>query len=227
MSDAKIILSNLIENLEHLYVLLFKTADTPEKIQKAIDTLGELIKSNKTYLLNTKSYTIYDLIKFSDYLDENGKYALADKVDVFIKSFSIENNLAKLADYLDENNLSELADIIDESSLIIRRAEDYGFFPKQKGPTEEDLPIKPLNKISLSTRYCPDHRGVQAIRLDDSTYQCPIDGKIYNYETGYIDYEGQRVPGGSIAAQTPTTSNYGGIPMRVYDSRSDVLNRIN
>ena len=43
---------------------------------------------------------------------------------------------------------------------------------------------------------------------------------------GYINYEGKKIPGGSIAEQTPSQTNYGGISMRTYDSRSDVVNKI-
>lgn len=170
-----------------------------------------------------KTSYIYDLIKIADLLDASGYFDVANKVDLAIRLLSNNNKAVKLADYFDESGFTKIANIIDE----INQIEEYGFFPKVRESEEEEAPIKPLDKISLSSRYCPDHRGVQAIRLDDQTYQCPIDGKMYNYETGYTDYDGQRVPGGSIAAQTPTTSNYGGIPIQVYDSRSNVLNRIN
>ena len=121
----------------------------------------------------------------------------------------ITYDLVKTADFLDIIGAHELADELD------RVAEDI------------NEPIQHQNEGTLSTRYCPDHNGVQAIRISERIYQCPIDGKVYNYETGYTNYKGQRVPGGSIAAQTPNTSDYGGIPMRFYDSRQTVLNRIN
>lgn len=134
------------------------------------------------------------------------------------------SDLIKFADYLDGIGAYTLADVLTESMFIVKQA----YIPKMmNNNSEESLPIKPLNEGFLSTRYCPDHRGVQAIRINERTYQCPIDGKVYNYETGYVNYQGQQVPGGSIAAQTPIASNYGGIPMRVYDSRQNVLNRIN
>jgi hypothetical protein len=146
------------------------------------------------------------------------------------EAFASSEGMLKIADSLDRRGLSDLADIVDESALIMQRSADYGFFPKHKKQeiVEGDAaPVQMPHEGSLSTRYCPDHRGTQAIRIGEHMYQCPIDGKKYNYETGYVNYEGQRVPGGSVAAQTPTTSDYGGIPMRIYDSRSDVLNRLN
>lgn len=304
-------MSGLLEQLGYLHGLSFAQAlkqPNPQMMRKQVTqtvyNLGQLINHYKrefaTASQQTTASSVNDLIKFADYLDENGFHALADKVDSVIDlmpkmaadptvswavkqlsdihgtmqrdtvthsedpaflikairetlhgpfakvievlenhfgvqgasdgKFASINEMLKIADHLDKQGLYDLADIIGESALIIRRAEDYGFYPKQKGMEEreaEKAPVQPPHEGSLSTRYCPDHRGIQAIRIGEHEYQCPIDGKKYNYETGYLNYEGQRVPGGSVAAQTPTTSNYGGIPMRIYDSRSDVLNRLN
>ena len=140
------------------------------------------------------------------------------------KAASLEE-IIEFADYLDEIGAYSLADVVTNSVFVLVKK---AYIPKLRNEVgEPELPIQPLREGSLSTRYCPDHRGVQAIRVAERTYQCPIDGKVYNYETGYVNYQGQQVPGGSIAEQTPMTSNYGGIPMRIYDSRQSVLNRIN
>ena len=200
MADAKILISHLLESLNNLYALSFKRVKTIQDVQKAVYNLGQLINFYKRELgkvVENKAASLESLIKFANYLDAEGLY--------------------------------DLANIVDESIFIVKKAEDYGFFPKngKSSVKEEDPIIKPLNESSLSTRYCPDHNGVQSFRISQNIYQCPIDGKKYNYEMGYINYEGQNVPGGSVAAQTPTTSDFGGIPMRIYDSRSDVLNRIN
>ncbi len=241
MADAQTLLANLLEQLTFLHGQSFKNARTPQDLQRAVYNLGQLIGSYKRYsVLSTAktSSSVSHLIKFADYLDQNGFHALADKVDSVIQllpnkqadpDYSVDG-MIKMADSLDKRGLEDLANIVDESALIIHRATDYGFFPKQKDQEElehEKLPVQMPHEGSLSTRYCPDHNGTQAIRIGENEYQCPIDGKKYNYETGYLNYDGQRVPGGSIAAQTPTTSDYGGIPMRIYDSRSDVLNRLN
>lgn len=221
---------------------------------RTVDALGTMIKQFQTQIQATPDTTtptpggsspatptappartsasVQNLIHFADYLDNNGYYELADKATEVIKlsAQTGKDDLIKLADYLDNNEFYALANKADEISDLLCMA-DYGFVPRCREDVLEnkadDELIQKGNKGSLSTRYCPDHRGVQAIRIDEKTYQCPIDGKRYNYETGYINYEGQKVPGGSIAAQTPTTSDFGGIPMRIYDSRSDVLNRMN
>lgn len=177
--------------------------------------------------------SLKNLISFADYLDYNGFGTLSDKVtDVLKLSAQTQKfDLTKLADYLDNNEFYALADKVDEVRDLFCMAEDYGFVPKSKvineNEADDDSMVQPRSEGSLSTRYCPDHRGTQAIRIDENTYQCPIDGKKYNYEMGYVNYEGQQVPGGSIANQTPGTSDYGGISMRLYDTRSDILNKMN
>lgn len=54
----------------------------------------------------------------------------------------------------------------------------------------------------LSTRYCPDHPGVQISRVGEHMWQCELDKKSYNYETGFELNNGSKVPGGDVAQQT-------------------------
>jgi hypothetical protein len=54
----------------------------------------------------------------------------------------------------------------------------------------------------LSSRYCPDHPGVQIARVGEHMWQCELDKKSYNFETGFSLNNGSRVPGGDVAQQT-------------------------
>jgi hypothetical protein len=54
----------------------------------------------------------------------------------------------------------------------------------------------------LSTRTCPDHPGAQMARVGEHMFQCELDKKTYNYETGYTLDNGNKVPGGSVEQQT-------------------------
>lgn len=54
----------------------------------------------------------------------------------------------------------------------------------------------------LSTRYCPDHPGAQISRVGEHVWQCDLDKKTYNYETGFELNNGSKVPGGDVAEQT-------------------------
>lgn len=54
----------------------------------------------------------------------------------------------------------------------------------------------------LNTRYCPDHAGAQIARIGEHIWQCSLDKKTYNFETGYTLSNGDKVPGGDVANQT-------------------------
>lgn len=55
---------------------------------------------------------------------------------------------------------------------------------------------------SLTTRYCPEHPGASIKRIDEATFQCPLDNKIYNYEVGFSTINGNVIPGTSVSGQT-------------------------
>jgi hypothetical protein len=54
----------------------------------------------------------------------------------------------------------------------------------------------------LSTRYCPDHAGVQIARIGEHLWQCEMDKKTYDFESGFELNNGDKVPGGDVANQT-------------------------
>lgn len=54
----------------------------------------------------------------------------------------------------------------------------------------------------LSSRYCPDHPGAQIARVGEHMWQCELDKKTYNFETGFELANGSKVPGGDVSQQT-------------------------
>jgi hypothetical protein len=73
----------------------------------------------------------------------------------------------------------------------------------------------------LSTRTCPDHPGAQMGRVGEHVFQCELDKKTYNYETGYELQNGSKVPGGDVSLQT---SNSFSAPFQtIFDSREGRL----
>lgn len=70
----------------------------------------------------------------------------------------------------------------------------------------------------LNTRYCPDHPGGQIARIGEHMWQCELDKKVYNFESGYTLANGSKVPGGDVANQTQPVS----MPAHaIFDSRSE------
>ena len=191
-----------------------------------------------------------------DSLIENiGKYMIyAKEKDIFAASNNTLEKLAFVADKLDSIGAVEEANMVDE--IIKKKAEMSKCAdkkPKEQGsydakehhsrqirePKREqeraDIEGRKNHHVhtyqetgasGLSTRYCPEHIGVMLGRVGDNTYQCSLDGQIYNWETGFIDFDGVKHPGGSVAAQTPESTEHA-IPHRIFDSREKILNTIN
>ena len=78
-----------------------------------------------------------------------------------------------------------------------------------------------IMEAPLSTRYCPDHPGVQIARVGEHLWQCELDKKSYNFETGFELNNGAKVPGGDVGQQTQSVS----IPYyAIFDTREGRLN---
>ena len=127
--------------------------------------------------------------------------------------------LQKMASVLDELLLTVAAPPVAERRAAANdRAEELR--KKYEGNREK---LREINKISdvekaidqsgftkdyrileapLSTRYCPDHPGAQIARVGEHVYQCELDKKVYNFETGFELNNGSKVPGGDVAQQT-------------------------
>ena len=127
--------------------------------------------------------------------------------------------LQKMASVLDELLLTVAAPPVAERRAAANdRAEELR--KKYQGTREQ---LREYNKIAdvekaidksnmtkdyrilespLSTRYCPDHPGAQIARVGEHVYQCELDKKTYNFETGFELNNGSKVPGGDVAQQT-------------------------
>ena len=77
-----------------------------------------------------------------------------------------------------------------------------------------------INDQPLSTRTCPDHPGSQLARVGESMWQCSLNHKIYNYETGFQLENGAKVPGGDVSLQTQNLN----VPYHaIFDTREERL----
>jgi len=138
-------------------------------------------------------------------------------------------SLKAMADSFDQSDNPELhkrASVLDEIMIIIaddaaaqrERKEAYdkrieaiknkvnGKVVEKKAQEVDEKPPKE-DTGSLSTRYCPDHHGVSTYRKSDVEWQCPIDGKSYNYRDGFTTEDGVKHPGASVEGQTQLDSN--------------------
>jgi len=158
-------------------------------------------------------------------------------------------NIANAFDSSGDDKLKRQASVIDELLLTIaappinerRVAEDYRLEELIKKYQEPTKYLAEANKITdakkainksnmtkqyeiletpLSTRYCPDHPGAQIARIGEHVWQCELDKKSYNFETGFELNNGSKVPGGDVANQT---HGLNAPSHAIFDSRQDRL----
>jgi hypothetical protein len=71
------------------------------------------------------------------------------------------------------------------------------------GAPQPPVKVKPHETTrGLSTRYSPDHVGVQTRRISDGVYQDPISGRIYDWNEGFTTETGEKYPGGAVSLQS-------------------------
>jgi len=140
--------------------------------------------------------------------------------------------VANAFDSSGDENLKKMASVIDELLLTIaapgkndseKKSEDTRLEDLRKKYQEPRDALNDMNKTSdsekaikdspyskeyrileapLSIRGCPDHPGAQVARVGEHTWQCDLDKKIYNYDTGFTLNNGSKVPGGGVEGQS-------------------------
>lgn len=144
---------------------------------------------------------------------------LADIATAFDESG--DENLKKQASVIDELLLTIAAppDALDQiKKLQDSRIEDAK--KKYNAPREEHYKLngiaeaeKAIDKSNMtkkynileapmSSRYCPDHAGTQIARIGENVWQCELDKKTYDFESGYTLNNGTKVPGTTVSEQT-------------------------
>jgi hypothetical protein len=73
---------------------------------------------------------------------------------------------------------------------------------------------------ALSTRTCPDHPGAQIARVGEGMWQCELDKKTYNFQTGFTMENGTKVPGGDVANQNVNSND---VSSSIFDTRDERL----
>ena len=81
---------------------------------------------------------------------------------------------------------------------------------------------RPL-EAPLSTRVCPDHAGSQIHRVGNNMWQCCLDKKIYDFNSGFTLMNGNTVAGGNTANQTQMLDDHPN-ESTSFDTRESRLN---
>jgi len=112
----------------------------------------------------------------------------------------VVEGLLKVAEVLDYAGDAEGVSLVENVLQIFAKKDDgmpkYDVETVEK--TERQYPEVKAVAPSMSTRNCPDHHGAQMKRVAEGTFQCELDGRMYNWNQGFKDYSGNVFPAAPI-----------------------------
>ena len=171
---------------------------------------------------NITPESLDDIASLAAAFDASGDPQLkkqASVLDELLMSIAAPPNAYAERKDLQDNRLLELKKKYNEPSEELHKV---NYIKKSEDAIDKSNMTKKykIMEAPLSTRYCPDHPGVQIARVGEHMWQCEMDKKSYNFETGFELNNGSNVPGGDVAQQTQTTE----IPFHaIFDTREGRL----
>jgi hypothetical protein len=126
--------------------------------------------------------------------------AQASVLDELLLSISAPEGAYKSAKAVEDNRIEELRRKYKEPQEQIKDFNRLADVEKAIDKSNMTKKYKVL-EAPLSTRYCPDHPGVQIMRIGENTWQCEMDKRIYNFDVGYDLLNGSKIPGSQVSLQ--------------------------
>jgi len=137
-------------------------------------------------------------------LDSSGDPELqkqASVLDELLLSIAAPPNAVSQIKQLQDNRLVDLKRKYEEPGEELKKTNMID--RAEKAIDKSDMTKRlTILEAPLSSRYCPDHPGVQIARVGEHMWQCEMDKKTYNFDSGFELINGTKVPGGDVAQQT-------------------------
>lgn len=180
---------------------------------QAVEGIEAVLLGCSAGIINNAA-VLEQLTKVANHLDDNYKHGAADLLDKIVLAFEYKitprsESRAPLYDAAEHN----------KSQMWEQTKREISENRKQNA-VETHRPIA----LTLKTRYSPELPGVQVYHVADGVQQDSITHKIYDWNTGFTLQDGTKIPGGSVANQTPALSQYSGMS-RLFDTRVDLSKR--
>lgn len=148
--------------------------------------------------------SIQELANLATALDLSKDPALmkqASVLDELLLSISTPPGAYKAAKAAEDYRIEELKKKYENTN---KELDDLNMVADAKKAIEKSNMAKEYKILEapLSSRYCPDHPGVQIARIGENMWQCEMDKKTYNFEVGFDLLNGNKVPGSNVSQQT-------------------------
>jgi len=148
--------------------------------------------------------SIEEIAALAAAFDASGDVGLkkqASVLDELLLSIAAPPNALAQAKDSDDKRIDTLKKKYEDPSKELREVNKIA--DSEKAIEKSDMTKNyRIMEAPLSTRYCPDHPGVQISRVGEHMWQCELDKKSYNFETGFELNNGAKVPGGDVNQQT-------------------------
>lgn len=219
-------IAQLVEWLENPDNEVFQAAQELDEIENALNLeltsnalntvslnflkTADLLKQSLENLPETEEapeeIELDDFAKVAEMFDSSGNEELqkhASVIDELLLTIAVPKGELDRVKEAQEEKINSLKKMYGGVAEALKKLNKI---PEVEKAIEASKALDPIVKrpleAPLSTRYDPNHAGVQVLRLDDGTYQSDLDGKVYNYQEGFELLNGNKVPGGSVQEQT-------------------------
>lgn len=198
--NAAIVLSEYDDKC--LEIVAASCAEAAYILKKAASEVDVLEPEEESYITPD---AIDELGSLAATLDESGDPNLMKQafvIDELLRTISAEKNIK-------DKLLAQNKETADKNKEKFKSVNDELRKSNKISESEEAIKKSPVYDVynvleaPLSTRYCPDHAGVSVARVGEQVWQCSLDGKIYDFNAGFTLATGKKVPGSSVANQTP------------------------
>jgi hypothetical protein len=204
---------------ECLKVVATSCVEAAHALKKAAEEVDAIEPPEESLLTPESIEGLANIAAAFDASDDDGLRKQASVIDELLLTIAATPEVVSDKKAAQFNRLEELKKKYEDASKKLREsnkiADSERAIDKSKMTKQYDILEAPL-----STRYCPDHPGAQIARIGEHIWQCDLDKKTYNYESGFTLNDGSKVPGGDVAQQTQ------GLDMpshAIFDSRSERL----
>lgn len=167
---------------------------------------------------DTNKYS-YDMVDVLDGLNSiASEFELSDNPDLVRKASLLEDILLTITSTVEEQAKFKSA-VQKKIEDIKKKSKEAGSVIKAESAAEKETPknkeLRPL-EAPLTTRHCSDHPGVMLVRISDGVFYCPLNGKQYDYNSGFTTENGHKVPATSVKGQSDDQNEYA-MPTMFFD----------
>jgi hypothetical protein len=189
-----------------------------EILKKGAEEIEKIEPAEESALTPEKLDRLHQIISALDQSDDEELQKTASVLDELLLTLATPPNWVNNYKEAQENRLDVLKQKYEDTKKQLDEANKV----KESAQAIDKSPMFREVRImqhSLSARSCPDHPGAQMARVGEHMWQCSMDKKVYNYQTGYTTEKGEKVPGGDVALQFETHPDY----HQIFDNRESRL----